>query len=963
MRWKWKAAARIGRLRAIAWCCGVLTVVAVLAACGGQTGEGKTIVLIGGQGSEGPGKHAYGEGLQRLRAQLAAQPQLRQARIQVFADGWPQDPAALENASTVVLYFDGGNKQPLLDAGHRQQLAAAMARGTGLVALHQAFTVPAVGNAALPLRDWLGGERVGLFDRSTETTTVQVAQPAHPVLHGVQPFTYRDEFYPTVRMAAGAVPLLRADLHPQFRDGKPLLDNRTETTTVGWAFERADGGRAFGYSGAHFLTALEEPMLARTLINAVLWSAHIDVPDDGAKVPARSPASGKAITTQVQTSPLDVPTFHMDRTRSGWHRHQPALAPAKVAANDFGLLWESPALDSYQGQAPRLYASPLYLHRLRLSDGPQRGETFSVVIAASNHGDVYAINAAKAGDLAPGRILWKTKLGTPCHLQPAPLDGVPTGILSTPVIDAARGRLYVTHCDEKQRWQAYALDLGSGRLLPGWPVRLDEARMNQLNRNAGPQAVAPKRKFDFRVQRGALNLNADGTRLYIGFGETETGWLVAVDTQQPRMASAFAAVAMPHRGSGGIWGAGGAAVDGDGQIYVVTGSGFDGYKPQSHDWTQSLLQLSDSAEGLTLRGTYTPFNHCSSAKMDIDLGSGGVSLLPALPAGSTRTPQLLAIGGKQGNAYLLDRQHLPGRLDTRPACDTPSARDGSLLPPNPQPQFGARGPLNVFGPYSEQDAALDQARARSLPAAFVDAAGQLRVYLTGNTKRAPGSPQSKPPSVARLRVDARAGQDAYLAIERLQPDLVLGNPGPPVISSDGGQQAVVWVLDENAPRSAALSGPDAPAPVLYALDADSLKLLWRSAPGQLYTSGKYNEPVFADGRVVVGTDRIQVFGSGAAPQSKPTPRIANESPAPAAPVAVAADSGLDGATLFQQRCAMCHDHPVGNVPPRSYIATRPREAIVHALSSGVMKAQASGLSAHDIELLADHLRAGANAKP
>jgi outer membrane protein assembly factor BamB len=48
--------------------------------------------------------------------------------------------------------------------------------------------------------------------------------------------------------------------------------------------------------------------------------------------------------------------------------------------------------------------------------------------------------------------------------------------------------------------------------------------------------------------------------------------------------------------------------------------------------------------------------------------------------------------------------------------------------------------------------------------------------------------------------------------------------------------------------------------VLYALDAMSLKLLWRSSPGELYASGKYNEPAIAHGVVFVGTDRIQAFG-------------------------------------------------------------------------------------------------------
>jgi hypothetical protein len=70
----------------------------------------------------------------------------------------------------------------------------------------------------------------------------------------------------------------------------------------------------------------------------------------------------------------------------------------------------------------------------------------------------------------------------------------------------------------------------------------------------------------------------------------------------------------------------------------------------------------------------------------------------------------------------------------------------------------------------------------------------------------------------------------------------------------------VWVLDPNARRSALLVGDEAPQPVLYAFDGMTLRLLWRSVPGQLHASGKYNEPVIARGAVFVGTDRIQAFG-------------------------------------------------------------------------------------------------------
>ncbi len=919
-----------------------LLLACVLAACGAQAP--KTIVLIGGPASEGPGRHAYPAGIRQLQAMLE-QGAPGRVRVQAYPDGWPADPAALAQADTVVLYFDGLEKHPLRDARHRAAFEAAMQHGAGVVALHQASTVPE--DDDFGLARWFGAVRVGTFDRTTQWATL-APSVSHPVTAGLQAFSYRDEFYPTFRGNGTRMPLLRAVLHPQFRDGQPVLEDIAERTDVAWAHERAGGGRGIVFTGAHYLDALAQPSVRHLLLNAILWTAHADVLEAPAAQSVSAPPAATGEPGRVRRA-----TFHADAARTGWRRDETVLTPAVVGAHDFGLVWESPPLDADNGSEARLYASPLYVDRQAITAGPQTGERFDVVIAASNNGHVYAINAARQGDVAPGRILWKTRLGDPCRLQPAPLDGVPTGILSTPVADVAQGRLYVTHCDPTQRWQAYALDLGSGRVLPGWPVKLDEATFNDLNANAGPSRVPPKRKFDFRVQRGALNLSPDGSQLYVVFGESETGWIAAVDTRRARVSGAFAAVAMPHRGSGGIWGAGGPAVDADGHIYVVTGSGFGGYQASDGDWAQSLLKLAPTEQGgFALRGTYTPFNYCTSAEKDIDLGSGGVALFPASADVAGTVRRLMTVGGKQGNVYLLDRDRLPGRLDRRPPCSTDAASDGSLLALAPQRQFGTRGPLNVFGPYSEDDAALDLARARSVPAVFRAADGAEYVFVTGNTKRAPGSSNSVAPSVVRLRVDRTTPDAPFLRIDRAHPALVLGNPGSPVVTSRGTDDALVWILDENAPRSASLDGADAPRPVLYAMNAQSLAIVWQSAPGELFTSGKYNEPAFGGGQVFVGTDRIQAFGAGGR-------RITDRLPVAGKNVQATVDPALAGiapATLYAQRCAACHDHPQGNIPPRAVIAARPHPRIVDALSRGVMRPHAQGLSARQIEELAMYVK-------
>ena len=217
------------------------------------------------------------------------------------------------------------------------------------------------------------------------------------------------------------------------------------------------------------------------------------------------------------------------------------------------------------------------------------------------------------------------------------------------------------------------------------------------------------------------------------------------------------------------------------------------------------------------------------------------------------------MGSKQGNIYLLDRRHLPGKLDRRPPCSTDPATDASLLAPETQAHLGKRGPLNVFGPYSDTYGAMDLARGRSVPALFRDAQGTLHVFVTGNTKKDAASTTNVAPSLARLKLMTAPGRAAWLAVQQLERTLVFENPGSPIVTSNGTRDAVVWVLDPNARRSALLVGDTAPQPVLYALDAMTLQLLWKSAPGQLHASGKYNEPTIARGIVFVGTDRIQAF--------------------------------------------------------------------------------------------------------
>jgi polyvinyl alcohol dehydrogenase (cytochrome) len=73
-----------------------------------------------------------------------------------------------------------------------------------------------------------------------------------------------------------------------------------------------------------------------------------------------------------------------------------------------------------------------------------------------------------------------------------------------------------------------------------------------------------------------------------------------------------------------------------------------------------------------------------------------------------------------------------------------------------------------------------------------------------------------------------------------------------------------------------------------------------------------------------------------------------------APAADAAHA--EGAALYAARCAACHDHASGRVPPKVLISiTRSAEDVIDTLTLGVMRAQATGLSAAQIKTLAVYL--------
>jgi DNA-binding beta-propeller fold protein YncE len=644
------------------------------------------------------------------------------------------------------------------------------------------------------------------------------------------------------------------------------------STGQGWLHHSRDGHYVFvGNSGDVIDTTTRTIVANLSTLGDTARDIEIDF-QNGVPVWAMETRSSLGTVTGPSAN-LDSLTFHQDRQRTGWQPSETILTPQVVGSANFGSIWNSPPFDRVGTLAPHAYASPLYVDNVTMSSGPYAGETFSVVLAATSNDFVYAINASFGPTQVPaGTILWSRSLGIPSGNIST--DNIPLGILGTPTVDTSvtPPRLYVVAVDNVAGHQAFALDITNGNLLPGWPLAINDTSLSPINQN-GQARFQPARLVS---QRGGLNLSPDGKILYVTFGgysDSSVGWLVAIDTQLPALVSAFSgAPSTSATANAGMWASSGVALDNTGNVFSTTGNGSTNNETTPSYWGNSLLAWNPGVP-LSLQGTYTPFNYCQMDSNDTDLAGGGAMLVPGLTSTGTSTPGLIAFGGKQGNIYLVDKNHLPGGLNVRPGCGTNASLDLSLLPPGVQPQFGTPGPLNVFGPYSETHNDLDTGKARSTPAFWTGPDGTPYLFVTGSNKATIGSSESVPPGIYRLKIVAQSGQPAYLQVDGSENTVTFLTPGSPVVTSNGSTNAIVWVLEANVARTKALNSATPSQPFLVAFDALTLQKLYQSNPGDLFVGGKYNTPVIARGTVFVATDRIQAFGLKQSAPPQPVPVI------------------------------------------------------------------------------------------
>src|SRR5881296_3855719 len=275
-----------------------------------------------------------------------------------------------------------------------------------------------------------------------------------------------------------------------------------------------------------------------------------------------------------------------------------------------------------------VYAQPLYI---------EGGPNGPMIIAVTESNNIYALDAVT------GTVIWQRNVGPPVT-SGLPCGNInPLGITGTPVVDlASRSLFFDTMIDgATKKHFIYSLNVDTGATNAGWPVDVNAtATYNGITFTS----LVQNERGGLAVVNGIVYVAWSG---HLGDCGTYHGWVMGVPINNPSNVGAWATTAI----GGGIWGHGGVASDGT-NMFVVTGNTFN----TGGNWMggEAIIRL----QAVPLFSDFwAPTNWFSLDGSDTDLG--GVSATVIDVPGATPSQLVLALG-KDGNAYLVNRNNLGG---------------------------------------------------------------------------------------------------------------------------------------------------------------------------------------------------------------------------------------------------------------------------------------------------------------
>jgi outer membrane protein assembly factor BamB len=469
----------------------------------------------------------------------------------------------------------------------------------------------------------------------------------------------------------------------------------------------------------------------------------------------------------------DWPTFGHDPQRSGWAFEEDKLSPEN--AKGLQLKWavqvdnEPLALDAL--------TAPVVASAVATAQGKK---TLVYVAGSSDH--FFALDADN------GKVVWTRTFESSVLAKDEPFFLCPNAVNATPTIDKERNVIYTISRDGK----LYGLDPGTGEV------------------KYGPFQFVPAFSKTW-----SLNL-VDGfvyTTTSQGCGGDRSG-IYSMDVRN-RVHPSTHELLVRRGNGGGLWARGGTALGANHRLYVSTGDGL--FDPTTGDYGSTFLGA--SLGDLNLVDYYTPLNWLQINKADLDLPSGGFVSFPY------KNYNLLAGGGKESVAYLLDADSLGGKDHHTPLFTTP--------------------------PLGNDERVLAEKGMWGSPAVWKDETGQPWLYFSlwgPISKHAPAFPINNGPNshgsivAFTVTIDQRT-KEPQLEPAWLSPDFDI--PDPPVVANgvlfalatgENPKQNInagivhyksVQDWKNNLLTTAQRSADTRPA-VLYALDAKTGKMLYQS---------------------------------------------------------------------------------------------------------------------------------------
>ncbi|MGA9970718.1 MAG: immunoglobulin domain-containing protein [Candidatus Acidiferrales bacterium] len=654
------------------------------------------------------------------------------------------------------------------------------------------FSVTAAGTAPLTYQWFMNGATAGTNSSTfsiSQTTTAQTGAQVYVKISNSAGSITSNTVSLTVNAAATAPSISNQPASVTVTAGQTATFSVTAAGTAPLTYQWFMNGATAGTNSSTF--SISQTTTAQT-------GAQIYVKVTNTAGSATSNTVTLTVNA-VQTTSVNVLTYHNDVARTGQNLNETTLTTANLNSTNFGKVGNL-SVDA------GVDAEPLYVSNLAVA-----GSSHNVVFVVTENDSVYAFDADTFAQLWQVSVLGANETASDnrgCG-QVSPI----IGITSTPVIDphaGAHGEIFLAAMSKDSggsyHQRLHALDLTTGAEESGSPISI-QAMLPNIN---GTTTFDPKQ---YKERAALLLLNGVIYTTWASHCDDGpyTGWVIGYN--ETTLSPAGVLDVILNGGDGAIWMAGdGPAADSSGNIYfldangtfddTLDGSGF----PEHGDYGNAFIKISTTGGNLSVADYFTMYNTDQESGADEDLGSGGEILLPDLKDNQGNTWQLGVGAGKDGHIYVVNR-NLMGKFNT--------SNDSAI--------------------YQEIDSNGLTGGVFSTPA-----------YFNNTVYYAAVNDVLRAFSISNAKLVAPAGSQSSASYP--YPG------GTPSISANGTTNAIVWVVQNSG--GGVLRAYDATNLATELYDSNQ-------APNSRdhFADNKFITPMIANGKVYIGTpNSVVVFG-------------------------------------------------------------------------------------------------------